>query len=161
MRITQWGEYGLHCSLQIARREGEGAATVGAAEIADEQGIALEYAQQILQRLRRGSIIESVRGPHGGYKLSRPAKEISVGQVLTAAEGDTFEVMCDTKPLQLERCQPGSGCNLRALWHELRDHVNQFMNARTLQDLLSLPQYAQADVKPVQLPRSGNSSSPA
>ncbi len=158
MRITQWGEYGLHCSLQIARREGEGAATIGAAEIADEQGIALEYAQQILQRLRRGSIIESVRGPHGGYKLSRPATEITVGHVLTAAEGDTFEVICDSKPLNTERCHAGNLCNLRVLWHELRDHVNEFMDTRTLHDLLTLPKYVDLSDKPVNLPRMSSAS---
>ncbi len=136
MRITQWGEYGLLCSMHIAHRADEGEATVGAAEIADTQGIALQYAQQILQRLRKGDIIDSVRGPHGGYKLSRPAAEITLGAILQAAEGSTFEVICDTKPIDPEqRCKPENTCALRGLWRELGEHVDAFLHGRSLAEL--------------------------
>ncbi|MCB0343791.1 MAG: Rrf2 family transcriptional regulator [Bdellovibrionales bacterium] len=137
MRITQWGEYGLLCSMHIAQRSDEGESTVGAAEIAEVQGIALQYAQQILQRLRKGDIIDSVRGPHGGYKLSRPASEISLGEILLAAEGSTFEVICDSKPVDPEgRCRTDHACGLRDLWRELADHVDAFLNGRSLADLV-------------------------
>src|SRR5690606_3493579 len=69
MRITQWGEFGVHCTVYIAERHRAGAATVTAAEIADAQGIDPQYTQQILQRLRRKGLITSVRGPQGGYRL--------------------------------------------------------------------------------------------
>lgn len=136
MKITQWGEYGLLCSMHIARSEQSGERTVGAAEIAEHQGIALQYAQQILQRLRKGGVIESVRGPHGGYKLARPAAEITLGEILLAAEGSTFEVICDTKPIDPnQRCRPEHACGLRTLWHELAEHVDGFLHGRNLADL--------------------------
>ncbi|MFN8388708.1 MAG: Rrf2 family transcriptional regulator [Bdellovibrionota bacterium] len=139
MRITQWGEYGVLFSAYIARCAANGAKMVGAAEIASAQGVDLQYAQQILQRLRRGGIIDSVRGPAGGYHLCRNANELTLLDILVAAEGDTFEVICDTKPIGAERCMPGNECGLRTIWFDLRDHVNSFLMRYTLEDLAKLP----------------------
>jgi Rrf2 family transcriptional regulator, iron-sulfur cluster assembly transcription factor len=139
MRITQWGEYGVLCSTFLADKEQSENGTVGAMEIAKAHGIALEYAQQILQRLRRGGIIKSVRGPQGGYKLARGAREITLREVLLAAEGDTFEVICDTKPLHLPCCKEESDCGLRELWQGLKKEVDKYLNSYTLADLASSP----------------------
>ncbi|NLF25682.1 MAG: Fe-S cluster assembly transcriptional regulator IscR, partial [Deltaproteobacteria bacterium] len=65
MRITKWGEYGILCCLYLARHGSEH--SVGALELSRERHIPLQYTQQILQRLRRGGVIESLRGPGGGY----------------------------------------------------------------------------------------------
>jgi len=148
MRITQWGEYGIHFSAFLARREREGAATTGAAEIAKSQGIDLQYAQQILQRLRRGGIVDSVRGPAGGYHLCRPANLITLGDVLVATEGETFEVICDAKPINGERCGASSQCGLRSLWHELKDHVDEFLRKYTVEELSHMPAYTFAETSP-------------
>jgi Rrf2 family iron-sulfur cluster assembly transcriptional regulator len=137
MHITQWGEYGIHCSMHVARCERSGNVPVGAAEIAQAQGMSLDYAQQVLQRLRKGGIIESVRGPSGGYRLTRPAKDISLREIFVAAEGDTFEVICETKLIDTERCAPGNGCCVRTLWQDLREHVNTFLSSRSLEQLLN------------------------
>ena len=152
MRITQWGEYGLLCSIQLAQCEQESAeTTIGASEIAAKQQIALDYTQQILQRLRKGGIVQSVRGPHGGYRLARPAAQLTLGQILRAAEGETFEVICETKPLSPSRCSAGSVCNLRPIWHELRDHVNSFLETRTLQDVIEHPEIHPVESSPIQI----------
>ena len=137
MHITQWGEYGVHCATFIAQRQQAGADAVPAVEIAEAQKIPVDYAQQILQRLRKNSIVKSVRGPQGGYLLTRPATEISLRDILVAAEGDTFQVICDAKPLNAERCAPGGQCNLRPLWFGLRKHVDEFLQKYTLADLLT------------------------
>ncbi|MCB0359408.1 MAG: Rrf2 family transcriptional regulator [Bdellovibrionales bacterium] len=150
MRITQWGEYGILCSLSIAEAVQNKRAPIGAAEIANAQGIALQYTQQILQRLRKGDIIASVRGPHGGYQLARPAEEITIAHILRAAEGDTFELICDTKPINPEACSADLPCCLRDLWQDLRRHIDSFLEARTLQDLLK---QNTPDSIPVQLGR--------
>lgn len=138
MRITQWGEYGIQCALYMARRQLDGMQTVGAPEIAQSQDIALQYTQQILQRLRRGDIIKSVRGPHGGYCLSRSANDITLFDVLHAAEGDTFEVICETRPINHQRCATTTGCGLRVVWTELREQVDAFLKQRTLASVLQL-----------------------
>lgn len=137
MHITQWGEYGVHCASFIALQQKSGAEAVRAAEIAEAQHIPLDYTQQILQRLRKNSIIKSVRGPHGGYLLSRPAAEITLRDILIAAEGDTFEVICEHKPLSQERCAPTGQCNLRPIWFGLREHVDSFLRRFTLEDLIN------------------------
>jgi len=136
MRVTQWGEFGIHCAAYLAERAKHGDLRVSAPEIAESQGIALQYAQQILQRLRKGAVVESERGPRGGYRLARPADEISLFDILKAAEGSTFEVMCESKPLDEQRCSESTICNLRVFWHEFRESVDSFLRARTLASLL-------------------------
>lgn len=137
MHITQWGEYGVHCATFIASRQRAGAEAVPATEIAEAQNIPVDYTQQILQRLRKNSIVKSLRGPQGGYLLNRPANEITLRDILVASEGDTFEVICETKPLNEERCSPDGQCSLRPLWHGLRKHVDEFLEKYTLEDLMT------------------------
>ncbi|MDD2943608.1 MAG: Rrf2 family transcriptional regulator [bacterium] len=136
MRITHWGEYGAQCCIYIARASLEGRAIVGAAEIAEAQGIGIEYAQQILHRLRKAGVIGSVRGPNGGYKLNKSVDELTLMDVLHAVEGTSFEVICEKKPLNSTRCGTGSNCSLRPLWYELRDHVNEFLFRFSLRTLV-------------------------
>lgn len=113
MRITRWGEYGILCCMYLARRlvppgEASGGAAVGASEIADQQGIPTQYAQQILHRLRKGGVIKSVRGPHGGFLLNRPPEQINLYEILLAAEGHTFELICENDPIYPETCNPAA-----------------------------------------------------
>ena len=136
MRITQWGEYGVHCCVFIALRYSSASKTASAAEIAESQKIDPLYAQQILQRLRRAKLIQSVRGPGGGYQLTRAPDQITLYDILRAAEGKTFEVICDTKPLSAARCSSGTACGLRGIWQELGDQVNLFLGSYSLADLV-------------------------
>jgi Rrf2 family protein len=139
MRVTKWGECGILCALHLARNYGELA--IGAAEIADSQGIDLPYTQQILQRLRKGEVIESVRGPKGGYKLLRPPAEITLKDILYAVEGDTFQVICEHSPLHPEtdgptRCSTRESCGLHVVWQDLRGAIDKLLEERTLEDLI-------------------------
>lgn len=136
MHITQWGEYGLHCAAYIAERERAGSAVVSAHEISQAQHIPQQYAQQILHRLKRNGIIKSVRGPQGGYSLERPAEDITLYDILVASEGGTFDIICEAKPLNIERCAPATPCNLRHIWYRLGKHINQFLSSYTLVDLV-------------------------
>lgn len=160
MRITQWGEYGVHCAVFIAQRAQEGSGTVSAAEISEAQGIDLQYTQQILQRLRRKGIVESVRGPQGGYRLAREAKDINLEDLLVAAEGATFEVICEAKPLSTERCAPNATCNLRQIWHQLRDHINAFLHKISLADLLASAERPDAPIQ-ISKQRGKNAEKPS
>ena len=73
MRITTWAEYGLICSLNLARRYGDGPVT--GREIAAQERLPADYVEQILLRMRRAGIVTSVRGAHGGYVLARAVWE--------------------------------------------------------------------------------------
>jgi Rrf2 family protein len=139
MRVTKWGECGILCALHLAKNYGEPA--IGAAEIAETQGIDLPYTQQILQRLRKGEVIESVRGPKGGYKLQRPPAEITLKDILYAVEGDTFQIICEHAPLHPEndepsRCSTRQTCGLHGVWQDLRTAIDRLLEERTLEDLV-------------------------
>lgn len=86
MRITQWGEYGVHFCAYIVCKHQEGISSVSASEIAKSQDLDLLYAQQILQRLRRSNLVQSVRGPLGGYKISKSACDITLYDILVPTE---------------------------------------------------------------------------
>ncbi len=137
MRITRWGEYGILCCLYLARRYNDG--PIGASEIAQTQSIPIKYAQQILHRLRRGGVIKSVRGPHGGFLLAREPVRVSLKDILYAAEGDTFEVVCDADPIQHQNCSNKDACSLHAVWQDLKSSVDQVLSAATLATMIGEP----------------------
>lgn len=151
MRVTQWGEYGVHCCVMLAERERAGRPLTNANDIAEAQMIDPLYAQQILQRLRKADLIESVRGPQGGYKLRRPAAEITLRDILVAAEGDTFEIICDTRPINHERCCSSTSCNLRLVWNELKSHVDSFLQVKTLEEIAFAKHTERTEDQPVQI----------
>lgn len=134
MHITQWGEYGVLITLLLAR-SGLGK-SMSAAEIALSQGIALDYVHQILQRLRTGGFIESVRGPSGGYRMVKQSHEVTLYDVIVASEGGTFDIICETKPLNESRCSPNATCVLRPVWKELQNEINKFLRSYTIGDLM-------------------------
>lgn len=136
MRVTKWGEYGILCSLYLAHRYKDGE-PCGAAEIAEMQAIPIQYAQQILHRLRKGGIITSIRGPRGGYRLIRPPEEISLRQVFAAAEGETFAVLCEAGPMYGESCDFERHCGLRGVWQELRRLIDEALEQKTLASVLA------------------------
>lgn len=136
MRVTKWGEFGILCSLFLASRYNEDH-SIGASEIAESQSIPLDYTHQILHRLRKGDILTSTRGPQGGYTLSRNPEAITLREILLAAEGDTFEVICDTNPVYGESCGHEKACGLREIWKEIKVSIDALLEERTLADLLS------------------------
>ncbi len=136
-RITQWGEYGVHICLYIARRHQEGLSIVGASDISEAQSLALNYTQQILVKLRSGGIVESERGPHGGYRLSREPSEINLREILLSCEGETMDLICDTKPIDTERCSLEARCYLRTVWSGLKETIDSYLETFSLAKLLS------------------------
>jgi len=139
MRVTKWGECGILCSLHLATRYGHGA--TGAVEVAESRGLDLQYTQQILHRLRKGGVIDSERGPRGGYKLTRPPEEITLKDILYAVEGDTFQIICDYAPIHPEptsssSCATKQTCSLHYVWQDLRAAIDKLLEQRTLADLL-------------------------
>lgn len=134
MRVTTWGEYGLIVSLHLAKRAGEG--PVAARELSGEEKLPHDYVEQILLRLRRAGLVESVRGAHGGYYLAREPQAITVKDVLEASEHVTFEVNCEHHPVDAERCSPGASCSIRPVWRMLEQRINELLAGISLADLL-------------------------
>ncbi|MDX2194725.1 MAG: Rrf2 family transcriptional regulator [Gemmatimonadales bacterium] len=142
MRVTTWTEYSLIISLHLARRGGT--TPVAARELADQERLPADYVEQILLRLRRAGLVESVRGARGGYYLAREPERISVRDVMAASEHQTFEVNCDAHPVDAERCAPDSGCSIRPVWYGLQARVDEFLASISLADLMKTEPHVQS-----------------
>src|SRR5437879_8669213 len=114
MSVTTWAKYGLIVSVHLAKRAGQG--PVAARELSEQERLPHDYVEQILLRLRRAGLVESVRGARGGYLLARPPQTVSVKDVIEASEHVTFEVNCDLHPVDDERCDPSTPCSIRPVW---------------------------------------------
>jgi Rrf2 family protein len=136
MRVTTWTEYSLIISLHLARRRGQGGGPVAARELAEAERLPPDYVEQILLRLRRAGLVESSRGAKGGYRLARDPETVSVRSVMAASEHQTFQVNCESHPVDAERCGPGTLCSIRPVWHALQERVDQFLEGVSLADLL-------------------------
>ena len=136
MRVTTWTEYSLIITLHLARRGRTGGVPVAARELAETERLPGDYVEQILLRLRRAGLVESVRGAKGGYFLARAPAEISVRDVMTASEHQTFEMNCEHHPVDAERCDPGSNCTIRPVWQALQQRVDDLLQGISLADLL-------------------------
>ena len=133
MRITTWAEYGLIVALHLAQR-GAGS-PVPAREIAERERLPGDYVEQILLKLRRAGIVRSVRGARGGYALAQAPESVSVRNVVAAAEHRTFEVNCDTRPVNAARCAPGADCSIRPVWRALQQRIDDLLGSVSLADL--------------------------
>jgi len=136
MRVTTWTEYSLIISIHLARRSQTGRGPVAARELADAERLPGDYVEQILLRLRRAGLVESVRGARGGYLLAKEPRAISVRDVMAASEHQTFEVNCETHPVDAARCSPDSTCSIRPVWHALQQRVDELLASISLADLM-------------------------
>jgi Rrf2 family protein len=134
MRVTTWAEYGLICTLHLARRADEGPLT-GRAIAADER-LPPDYVEQILLRLRRANVLRSTRGARGGYVLARRPENISVREVIAGSELGTFDLHCVTHPVEEERCSASQCCSIRPVWELLQHKIDEVLDTVHLSDLL-------------------------
>src|SRR3989449_8451463 len=116
MRVTTWAEYGLIVSVNLAKRAGQGPAgrggPVAARELAEQEKLPHDYVEQILLRLRRAGLVDSVRGAKGGDHLARPPQDISVKDVIEGSEHVTLGVNCDLHPVDPQRCSPDASWSI-------------------------------------------------
>lgn len=142
MKLTAQEEYGLRCLIQIARRAPEpDDGPVCIRDVAEAEGLSLDYAAKLLRVLRRGGMVTSERGATGGFRLARSASEISVAEILSCLDtplygGDDF---CQAHSGRRGSCVHTGGCSLRALWRAIEGAVGRVLGHLVLSDLL-LPQ---------------------
>jgi len=136
MRITTWTEYSLIIAMHLARRGAAGTGPVAAREIAEQERLPADYVEQILLRLRRAGLVESVRGARGGYYLAREPAQISIRDIMAASEHQTFEVNCDHHPVDADRCAPTSACSIRPVWQALQQRVDELLGSISVADLM-------------------------
>ena len=141
MRMSTKGRLAVNALLDLALREGAG--PVALASIADRQQVSLSYLEQMFSRLRRQGIVESTRGPGGGYTLGRPAAEVSVADI----------VSCVDDPADVAQRAGLDDVLSKALWQELDAVMLKHMATISLQSLVDAQVAAGVKVEPRSAPR--------
>ena len=137
MKLSTQEEYGLRCLIQIAINERNTGNSITISEISQAEGLSTANVGKLVRLLRLGNFIESVRGQAGGYKLARPAVEVSIADVLSALGGRLFDPdFCEDHAGQEEFCTHTVNCSVRSLWNAIQFVVDQMLDRITLQDLL-------------------------
>lgn len=136
MRVTTWTEYSLIISIHLAKRGRTGSGPVAARELADIERLPADYVEQILLRLRRAGLVQSVRGAKGGYFLAKDPSAVSVRDVMAASEHQTFEINCSNHPVDADRCNSGTTCSIRPVWYALQQRVDELLASISLADLM-------------------------
>lgn len=136
MKISTKGRYGLRAAIDLAMYGG--ASAVSISSIAERQQLSESYLEQLMAKLRKADIVTSVRGAQGGYILKRSPKDISVGDVLRALEGDLRPVDCLAIEDENEtHCENADLCVTKYVWTRISESINDTVNSITLQDLLN------------------------
>lgn len=131
IRVSTRGRYALRAMVDLAiNADGE---PVLRQQIAERQGISADYVAQLFRPLHKAGLVESVKGPGGGYHLARDAAEITAGDVVRAVEGPVAVVHC-TLPGD-DSCERASQCVTHLLWKRLSTVMTEFLDSVTLQDL--------------------------
>ncbi|MCG8427519.1 MAG: Fe-S cluster assembly transcriptional regulator IscR [Chromatiales bacterium] len=130
MRLTTKGRYAVTAMLDLAFHHGNGPITL--ADIAERQDISLSYLEQLFSRLRKRELVNSVRGPGGGYTLGRGADEIFVAEVISAVDEKVDTTRCGGD----NNCQKNERCLTHDLWHDLSDQIYDYLSHISLHDLM-------------------------
>lgn len=138
MKLTSKGRYAVTAMLDVALHASAG--PVPLTDISERQGISLSYLEQLFAKLRKSELVNSVRGPGGGYFLGREAVEISISEVISAVDESVDATRCGGKG----DCQGGSRCLTHKLWSNLSDRIESFLSDISLGELVQ-----QQDVKSV------------
>ena len=131
MRLTTKGRFAVTAMIDLALREHAG--PVALAGISGRQSISLSYLEQLFGKLRRNALVESVRGPGGGYRLGRAAADISVAEIIHAVDEPVDATQCQGK----ENCLDDGRCLTHDLWANLNAHMVEFLDGVSLEALIA------------------------
>ncbi|HEV8484784.1 MAG TPA: Rrf2 family transcriptional regulator [Blastocatellia bacterium] len=133
MKIGSKGDYGLRALIDLAERFESGRITQ-AKDIAERQAIPKDYLSLIMIDLRKAGLIESARGPTGGYRLAYKPEEITMGQALRSLEAEVSLIDCVTE-LGFTQCSISLRCRMRKVWMEANSAVTAILDRTTIADL--------------------------
>ena len=130
MKLSTKGRYAVMAMVDICKSST--GKPVALADVAERQEISLSYLEQLFGKLRRADLVKSVRGPGGGYLLSRPSDEINISDVILAVD----------EPISTTRCKSAKGCRsddarclTHGLWEALRDQIYAYLGSVSLEDV--------------------------
>jgi len=132
MKISTKGRYGLRILLDLATHQNKG--PVNLSDISKRQGISEKYLWQVINLAKAAGLINSARGPKGGYTVAKPTDQITVLEIISALEGPIVLVDCLDKP---ESCNRNDSCVTREVWGKIGDSMKKTMAGITLQELVN------------------------
>ena len=135
MRVSSKAHYGLRMMTELARSYGQRPLSI--AEVARTEHLPVAYLEQLAAHLRRGGLVQSTRGVHGGYSLARAPESISVLDVIRVVEGEVAPVECVSADYVAGSCLREADCASRGIWHKLKDVIDSVLSQTTLADLIA------------------------
>lgn len=138
MRLSTKGRYAVMAMADLARNgQGEGGPrAVSLAEIATRQEISLSYLEQLFARLRKGGLVQSVRGPGGGYRLARGADQTVVADIVLAVDEPIRATRCAGQGSPKGCMIGGERCITHHLWEDLGDEIHRYLAGVSLEDVV-------------------------
>ncbi|WP_113676128.1 RrF2 family transcriptional regulator [Vallitalea guaymasensis] len=133
MKLSTRGRYGLRAMVDLVVNSKE--TNISLKSISERQGISMNYLEQIISVLKKSGYVKSVRGAKGGYSLAKSPKDISVGDILRALEGDLNPVDCALVN-EDKQCDEADCCITKVVWKKISDSINDVVNNISLQDLV-------------------------
>lgn len=131
MKLSTRAKYGIHAMIDLAYHEGRGPQAINA--IAERQGMPEQYLEQLIALLRRRGLVRSVRGAQGGYLLARPAKDITMQELMDTLEGPIRFSDC---VYDQEHCANSGACATQKMWVRLNARIAEELRGTTLADVL-------------------------
>jgi Rrf2 family iron-sulfur cluster assembly transcriptional regulator len=131
MRLTTKGRYAVTAMLDLALHKQKG--PVSLADISQRQAISLSYLEQLFSKLRKSSLVNSIRGPGGGYALKRDSSEIFIAEIVDAVNESVDTTKCRGEG----DCQDGETCLSHYLWEDLSEQIHHFLEGISLADLVA------------------------
>ncbi len=135
MQISTKAKYSVRAVLDIA--EHSNGAPVPLAAISKREGISLLFLEQLFQALRKGNVVKSARGAHGGYVLARDPSEVTIGEIIRLVEPPLYTSSCFGKTESVDECRIADSCMSGAVWKQLAEHIDNFLDSITVADLCS------------------------
>lgn len=130
MRLTTKGRFAVTAMIDLAMRQHQGPVTL--AGISQRQKISLSYLEQLFGKLRRHELVESTRGPGGGYTLARSAKDVTVADIIFAVDEPIDATQCGGK----ENCVEDGQCMTHELWSNLNKKIVEFLDSVSLAEMV-------------------------
>jgi len=154
MRLTTKGRFAVTAMIDVAMNGSRGPVTLAA--VSERQRISLSYLEQLFGKLRRHGLVESVRGPGGGYNLARPAAEVSVADVILAVDEPIDATQCGGR----ENCHDDRRCMTHDLWTSLNAHIFSFLRSVTLAQMVEQQRQKQAEKSEVAVVQDHRAGTP-
>ena len=134
MKLSTKGRYAVTAMLDLAIHDHQGPVTL--ADISQCQNISLSYLEQLFAKLRKEGLVEGVRGPGGGYRLGKPASQISIAEIINAVDENVDATRC----LGNKDCHGGEKCLTHQLWEDLSHRLYDFLDNLTLANFVNRPE---------------------